>query len=152
MSSRNRHVHTVYDVMDAKGVFDANPANAQAHDPQTHQSRYAGPVEFPTMLYHPEGKHRVVMPERVEQTSWGPERRPAVTEMITRVVQTQPELDALLAKGWHQHPADAMAAAGLEAPPKSSANRIAQLEAEIKKLTAEKTKAGKLARVEDEDE
>jgi hypothetical protein len=66
---------------------------------------------------------------------------PARTELISVVVQNEDEEKKLSAEGWHLHPADAVEASGKPRPPSTPANRIAELEAQIRKLEAEKTKA-----------
>lgn len=127
---------TVYDVMERKGVFRDNPANAES--PLYGE---VGPVEYPKMMYHPEGAERVVEPAHQEQTNLGIITIPARTEMISRVVKDQKEEEVLASEGWHAHPADAVEASGKPRPATSAANLIADLEAKIRKLEAEKARA-----------
>ena len=157
---------TIYDAMDAKGVFDANSANANARDPQTGQSLYAGPQPYPKMLYHPQGAQRIVAKAETIATPWGPQLANEHKELVSRVVNNATEEAALVKLGWHLHPSDAIGAgltdeqkaAGLVAPPKSSAARIGTLEAErdslLKELAELKAAQGKgqLTPVADPDE
>lgn len=125
---------TIYDLMDAKGVFAANPANAGAMSADDGHSLYVGPVEYPKMLYHPDGEQEVLVPERTEPTPTGPVKVPAQLAMKYKVVKDETEEEELRAAGWHDHPADALAARGEVAPAKSSDQRIKSLEAEIERL------------------
>jgi len=145
------NIHTVYDRMNAKGMFAVNPANRDSRDKFTGESLYKGPVKFPKMLYHPEGKTKVVIPARVENGPYGPERRNEQSEIISVIVNSEAELADRLAKGWHEHPADAIAASGKEAPAKSSSQRISSMEAEIEKLRRELA-AAKASRVQSDDD
>lgn len=142
MSREN--VHTVYDRMAAKGIFRQNPANRDAIDPLTGQANYQ-PADFPKMLYHPKGKRRITNPAEMVNTPFGPQRNNEQTELINKIVKNEAELDAALKEGWHLHPSDAVAAgfspadieAGLQAPPKSAASRMTELEKEIARLHRE---------------
>lgn len=120
---RREHIHTVYDRLDAKGYFAQNPANTDSRDKLTGESLYKGPVAFPKMMYHPEAKRRVL-------TAASPGQR-EITEIINKVVNNEAEYKELREKGWHDHPADALTAAGQEAPAKGSVDRVAQLEREL---------------------
>jgi hypothetical protein len=157
---------TIYDAMDAKGVFDANSANAASRDPQTGQSLYAGPQPYPRMLYHPQGAQRIVAKAETIATPWGPKLANEHKELVSRTVANAVEEAKLLKEGWHLHPSDAIAAgmtdadraAGLVAPPKSSAARIGTLEAERDRLLKELAElkaakaSGQIAVPADEDE
>lgn len=128
---------TIYDIMEARGDFAANPANVGSMSDDG-SPLYKGPLEWPKMLYHPEGATREVEPERREPSPTGVITIPAKREMITAIAGSQEEEDALREAGWHLHPADAFVAAGLPAPPKGATqvlqekdHRIAQLEREL---------------------
>ena len=125
---------TIYDAMEAKGVFDLNPANAQSPD-------FAGPVEFPKMFYHPTGARRVSVAAEIIVTPMGPKAVGEQTELISKVAKDEVEAAMLIEAGWHDHPAKAIVAGGGDAPPVSPMNRIADLEAEIRRLTAERDQA-----------
>lgn len=135
--ARQNNRFTVYDMMEAKGVFEANSANpgSRADDGTP---LYNGPVEFPMMVYHPMGKTRVLVPGMVEVTPWGPQVNGELKEIIHKVVGSKAELTAALAEGWHRHPAHAISAGGGEAPQISADTRIADLEAKIAQLEAER--------------
>lgn len=161
------NIHTVFDRMTAKGLFRANPANADSVD-QFGQPAYQGPVPFPKMVYHPQGKTRVTHPAEMIQTPFGPQLNNEQKALINKIVNNQEELDAALAAGWHEHPSDAVAAgftkeeleAGAVPPPKGAANRISDLEAKMKAQEAElemlraAAKKGQIAqeKVSDEDD
>lgn len=132
MARRNRY--TVYDVMDDRGVFDANPANAQS-------PLYKGPVPFPRMLYHPKGEMRVTQKAEVLRGPYGPEKVGEQREIVHKTVHNQEELDEALLEGWHMHPAQAMAAAGLDAPAMFPEGHVKSLEDQIKALNAQLAQA-----------
>lgn len=121
---------TVYDVLDARGVFDENPANAQS-------SQYQGPVEYPKMFYHPKGQQRVVQKAEVLQTPYGPVKVGEQWELIGRLVRDADEEARARAAGWHDHPAKAIEAGGRDAPPMTAHGRIADLERQLASLQAQ---------------
>lgn len=129
---RNK-IFTVYDMMEDKGVFSSNPANADSRDKEG-QSLYNGPVQYPKMLYHPLGEQKIIEPERQEMGPFGPVRIPAKYEMISVVAKSEAEEAKLVSEGWHTHPARALKAAGKDAPATSSADHINHLESELKRL------------------
>lgn len=152
--SARRNRMTIYDLMEAAGKFASNPANA-ASISEDGTSLYVGPLEYPKMLYHPKGELRIVVPERIEPTPIGPVHIPAQTEMIHRIVQNAAEEDEARSEGWHDHPADAIAAsdaalAGLiKVPPKGAGAVLQAKDKEIERLKAELAatrSAGKNAR------
>lgn len=53
-------VYSIYHLMEEKGVFEKNPANAGAVS-NDGLSIYAGPVPYPKMLYHPKGEMEKVV-------------------------------------------------------------------------------------------
>lgn len=133
----NRNMFTVYDMMDAKGVFDRNPANVGART-EDGQSIYKGPQTYPRMLYHPEGKTRVLNPGTTELVAGQYMVLGRLEEIVHVIVNDMKEEAKYRGEGWHIHPAHAIAAGGGEAPMTSSADRIADLEAQIAALTAAK--------------
>lgn len=134
MRTSRAKMHTAFHVMEAQGFFDSNPANAGAMNPEDGSPLYNGPIEYPKMLYHPTGAERQVEPQRIEPSPTGNIIIPARKEMITKIVNNPVEEDKYRAEGWHDHPADAIAAGGGVAPLKSSDQRIKQLEAELARL------------------
>lgn len=121
---------TIFDVMEAKGVFEDNPANSISPD-------YGGPKQYPKMFYHPTGLERVTQRAEVITTPMGPEKVGELRELVSRVANDAEEETALRAAGWHDHPSKAMKAGGREPPPVVDNNREEDLEAEIKRLQAE---------------
>lgn len=115
---------TVFDVMEAKGLFDENPANSSS-------PRYQGPVEFPKMYYHPQGKMRVVQKAEMLNTPLGPQKVGELFELIARIAKDQTEADRLERAGWHDHPAKSIQASGQQAPPMTAHGRIADLERQV---------------------
>src|SRR5271167_1873134 len=102
-----RHRFTIYDAMEAKGIFERNPANAGARS-EDGQMLYAGPVQFPRMLYHPNGETKITdLGEEVE-TARGWVVRNQKTEIVTQTVNSAEEEAEWLAKGWHKHPSPAI--------------------------------------------
>lgn len=132
---------TVYDAMDAKGVFAANSANASAGPNYARQ-------EFPMMLYHPQGAERVTDPGEIIATLMGPKVVGEKRELISIVVDSPERLAEALADGWHKHPAKANAAAGRASAPMSSEDRIKELEAQIAAQSAELAEAKSLAGID----
>lgn len=122
---------TIFDMMENKGVFEQNTAN-------TTSPGYVK-ADYPKMLYHPEGKTRITFAGTSEINPYTGAARMVgqQIEIINRTVNNLAEEKEWLAKGWLTHPARAMAAAGLEAPATSSAERIAELEAQLKAGAAE---------------
>lgn len=118
---------TVYDVMDSRGVFDENSANSTS-------PRYAGPIEFPKMFYHPTGKQRVIQKAEVLSTAFGPVRVGEQFELISRIVHDADEEQRARKAGWHDHPAKAIEASGEKAPPMTAYGQIAELQRQIVSL------------------
>lgn len=144
---------TIYDAMEQNGIFSSNPANPGSRD-NDGNSLYTGPVEFPKMLYHPEGEQRIIVPAEIVVTPLGPRELNEQKEMLHLIVNNQAEADAALAEGWHDHPAKALrvritnyiASANLTEKEEKAliakipaismgANREAELMAEIARLT-----------------
>jgi hypothetical protein len=146
MSSEHRF--TVYDVMDRKGVFRKNTANAASG------AEYRKQI-YPRMFYHPEADEWILTPGELIATLEGPRRVGQLKEIIWKIAKDPGEEAELRALGWHDHPAKAIAA-GIalgkrqgEAPPMSSAEHIASLEEQIANLQAEKAEADKMKEISD---
>ena len=136
---------TVFDMMEEKGIFEANPANPYARNIDN-QSIYAGPVAYPKMLYHPKGEERIIVQATLEMTPLGPAWRGEQRELIWTIADDAKMEKELLDAGWHLHPSDAVRVAkGLEpeakpTPPATLADLQAQNEAllaELARLKAE---------------
>ncbi len=125
---------TVYDVMEASGVFDQNKAN-------TSSPEFDGPVTYPKMFYHPKGERRVIVPPEIVMTPIGPKAVGEQSEIIWEIANSKAEGDELRAQGWHDHPAKAIAAGGGKAPAMSSDQRIQDLEEQLRALQAERNDA-----------
>lgn len=146
---------TAYDVMEARGVFARNPANPDSRS-EDGESLYTGPVRFPQMFYHPEGLERILVPGELVTTRDGqafldpktgaPRYVGEQKEIIWRLAQDETEAEDLIAAGWHEHPAQALKAAGRPAPPMGAQSRMTGLEAEVARLKARLKAVG-----EDED-
>lgn len=150
MRASNRNRFTVFDMMEAKGTFSSNPANADSVDPVEGTSLYAGPVPFPKMFYHPDGDVRVLVPGEVMLDRDGQPRLDRngqeivlgrQTEIIWQLAQNAAEAKKLADAGWHDHPAKAIAAAGGAPPPISSEARIGDLEQRLAEMQAELDRA-----------
>lgn len=147
MAGPNRHNRfTVYDMMEAKGAFASNPANSDAQGPNG-EVLYKGPVEFPKMLYHPDGDEKITVPAEVISTPFGPQKVGEQREIISQIVADAESEAKLVAAGWHLHPAQAIQAAidagtrtGV-APPISSDARIKFLEDQLAASQRELDKA-----------
>ena len=146
---RNNSVYSIYHNMDDRGVFDSNPANAQAVNNDGF-SIYKGPVEYPKMLYHPQGKLKVVFQgllvtdPKSGEAMLDKEGNPRYTgtQVVVEhvVVASEAEAAPYIAEGWHeteaaarrQSPDKKIAAA---APPKTKTElmeeRIKELERQL---------------------
>lgn len=129
--ARQKTVFTIYDVMEANGEFEKNTANVVARDPVTGISTYAGPVEYPKMLYHPTGEERVVVPAEIIVTPLGPQRVGEQRILVTKTVRNAEEEKELLEAGWHDRPNKAVAMAKGEPMPLSKDDEIRQLKLEL---------------------
>ena len=126
MAKRGMKVFTVYDMMDARGVFDENPANTSAPD---HVKQ-----DFPKMFYHPKGEMRITVPAEIVVTPLGAKEVGQQKETIWKIAQTPEEGKKLEAAGWHASLGAAMEAAGKEAPLVSAAEVVSKLEEENESL------------------
>ena len=144
--ARRAQRFTIYDVMERDGAFDSNPANNFATDADG-TSIYKGPIEFPKMLYHPFGEEMVVVPAEIIMTPIGPKAVGEQRELKYKVVHNEVEEEKLLAEGWHTSPGKAIAVRTGVAPPQGKDDKIADLEATIRKLQLERnsTAEGMLA-------
>lgn len=124
---------TVFDVLEAKGVFRKNPANRDSQT-DTGEPLYAGPQQYPKMVYHPNGEERIVIGARVEMTPYGPKEMGEQRELIYRIVNNPEEEGDAIASGWHLHPAQSIAASGKPAPSTGAEQTIEQLKAQILQL------------------
>lgn len=131
---------SVYDLMDAKGVFKSNPANAGATT-QHGVPIYRGPVKYPRMMYHPTGEEQVVVPEKRDTNAFGHVTiTPAVKEVKYILIYSAEEERQVVEAGWHFHPAAAIEAANdpkRPVPPRSSVARVVDLEDELARKTQE---------------
>lgn len=134
MANRRVQRHTIYDAMEANGVFDLNPANTFARD-QEGQSLYEGPVQYPMMFYHPEGETRVTVPGEIVLSPGGKEKLVGEQrEIIWQVARDKGEGDKLKEAGWHDHPAKAIKASGGVVPPTGMNEQISDYERQIAEL------------------
>ena len=99
--------HTIYDVMEARGDFRHNPANAGSVAPDGSQL-YEGPVPFPRMVYAAE--EEVIVPGTWEETPRGPKFLGEQRALVNKIVRSKEEYEAALASGWYDHPAKALGA------------------------------------------
>lgn len=135
--SRRPQRFTIYDVLEQNGYFEANPANADSRDSEN-TPLYTGPVEFPKMLYHPEGTMEVTVPGETIMTPIGPKLVGQQKQLIHRIVRSAAEEAALLDEGWHQHPKNSLRASAGLAPEVTPLDQIAALQAQIQELQFEK--------------
>lgn len=136
---------TAYDVMEARGVFARNPANPDSRSDDG-ESLYVGPVRFPQMFYHPEGAERILVPGELVTTRDGqpfidpktgePKYVGEQREIIWRLAADEAEAEELALEGWHEHPAQALKAAGKPAPAMGAQSKMNGLEAEVARLRA----------------
>jgi len=125
---------TIYDMMEEKGAFEINPANQDSRDPETNASLYKGPVQYPKMLYSPDGDKRIVVPAEIIVTPMGPKAVNEQRELVHVIVADEAEEKKYLALGWHNHPAKSLAAGGKAAPAMSSDSVISDQQAKIAEL------------------
>lgn len=155
-----RNQFTIYDAMEARGVFLSNPANVGARDDQNNII-YKGPLPYPKMLYHPEGKEKQVSPEvKIPVPGFGIQIMPATFEMISMIVAGPEEHQKMADQGWHDSPAKALKWKTLHedgATPEEISEHLARMEPngtvdEVKQglITAAKAKDQKLADQEKE--
>jgi len=143
--ARRSNIHTVFHAMEEKGVFERNPANAEARDQVTGESIYKGPVPYPKMLYHPKGAERVLVPAEIVLTPMGPQRVGEQRQLMYRLVNSELEEHEALADGWHVKARDSILARmkieGRDtsvAPPLAPQQQIDDLNRQIAALQAEK--------------
>lgn len=127
MARVNANRLSIYDVMDAKGVFEQNPANATA--PGHVKLRY------PKMYYHPEGAQRQTSPGEIVVTPMGAQELNKQFELVSKVANNEAEARDLEDDGWHDHPAKALQArGGVEVPEMSAQGKLDDQASEIETL------------------
>lgn len=127
---------TVYDALDANGYFSGNPANADSTAADG-RSLYAGPVEFPKMLYHPTGDRKITVEAEIIVTPLGPKAVGQQMELVSVIVADAAEEARYIADGWHTTPRASLAAAGLAEPEVSAESRLADANATIARMQLE---------------
>ena len=135
MAMRKPNRFTIYDMMEAKGMFDNNPANAGAIDSDgapIHQI-----FEYPKMLYHPNGETRIIVPGEWISTPGGAKFVGEQKEIIWQIVNSTEEETLLVSQGWHTSPGGAVVAGGGVAPPKSLNEQLEDLKRELAAVKAE---------------
>ena len=135
--------YSIYDVMEDKGVFEANPANIYAINHEK-QSLYKGPVEYPKMMYHPRGEERVLNPGTTELINGQYVLMGRLMEIIWEQVNDAKEEKKLRAEGWHDHPSLAAVAGGKASPVVASPERVSEIDRQIALLNAEKSRMSQL--------
>lgn len=137
---RPKNRFSIYDRMEAEGVFSGNPANPDSIDSEG-RSLYKGPAEYPKMLYHPKGGVRVVNAGEEIDTPRGPKLLNYQEEMVSITVANADEEKLARAEGWHDHPAKAIAVRAVETgesvPEMGAQSIMASQEAEIRRLQQE---------------
>lgn len=100
--ARSARRFTIYDVMEEKGLFESNPANVNSRD--GNGMAIYKKADYPRMLYHPEGEHKITRPAEPIATPFGPKMVGEQTELINVIVQNEAEEAEFLKKGWHRLP------------------------------------------------
>lgn len=124
---------TIYDMMEQKGVFEANPANPDSRDVEG-KSLYTGPVKYPMMFYHPEGATKITVQAEIIVTPMGPKSVGEQREIIWQLAENPEQEAKLRADGWHDSPVKAAAVAKGEPVPESKDETIGRLQVEMAKL------------------
>lgn len=137
MPPRNRF--TIYDVMEQNGVFERNPANASSRSSEG-MSLFQGPVQYPKMLYHPQGAEQILVPAEIIMTPMGPKAVGEQRQLVHKVANNAQEEADLRAEGWHSHPSGSLRAAGKDAPATGAEEQIASLERQLKELQEERAR------------
>jgi hypothetical protein len=127
---------SIYDAMEDKGVFEANPANSYARDLEG-ASAYSGPVKYPMMLYHPSGERRVIVAGQIELINGQYVKVGEQTEVVFEIVHDAATERRLVAEGWHRHPSHAIKASGEVAPVIASPERAEALRKAMAEMQAE---------------
>lgn len=105
--ARRQTRFTIYDAMEARGLFESNPANVDARDPTTGESIYVR-QRYPKMFYHPEGEEKITVPAEQIVTPLGAKEVNEQRELIWRLARNEQEETALREAGWHDHPGKAV--------------------------------------------
>lgn len=139
---------TPYHRMDEAGWFSGNPANVGSQD-EAGNNAYKGPIPYPKMLYHPEGLFRETNPgQKVRDVDGSVMVIGRQEELVNRIVATAKDHRVALAEGWHETPAQALAAGVAlgkyqrDVPISTSVERIHSLETQIEMLKEELARAG----------
>jgi hypothetical protein len=103
-----KRVFTIYDKMEDDGYFEANAANVGSRDAQGRRL-YKGPVEYPRMVYHPEGLHKITTAGRPEATPFGPIMVGEQREVVNMLVDDEPSYKMAKDEGWFDTPAESIA-------------------------------------------
>ncbi len=132
--ARRQRMYTIYDVMEEKGVFEANPANVNARDSEGLNAYVK--ANYPKMLYHPKGEEVETHPGEWVETPRGPKLLGQQFALINQIVNGPGEEKKLRDAGWHEHPAKAIKArvelTGLGVvPPMSPEIRASEMEDEL---------------------
>jgi len=134
MPRARANMFTIFNVMEKKGYFSSNPANPGSQS-EDGLGLYTGPVEYPKMLYHPEGLERVIVPGELILTPGGREKLVGEQrELVWRVVNDKKEEEEFRSLGWHLNARDSILAGGREAPPPSVAQVVEDKDARIREL------------------
>jgi len=137
MARRNRF--TIYDLMEENGIFERNPANSTARSSDG-TVLFQGPVQYPKMLYHPQGAEQIIVQPEIIMTPIGPKAIGEQRQLIHKIANNAQEEADLRAEGWHTHPAGSLRAAGRDAPSTGAEQQIAELERQLKELQLERTR------------
>ena len=144
--------HTIYDAMEAAGIFDANPANLFSVRPDGSQL-YEGPVPFPCVVYAP--VEDIIVNGSWEDTPRGPKFLNEQKAIRHKVVNSKQAFEEAISSGWFDHPAKALKAIieknraeGIEdtrtVPVISVQETISSYEKQIEELEAKLAKAEEL--------
>lgn len=109
MAYGRRNQFTIYDKMEQDGYFAKNPANLDSRGPQGEMIYKK--IEFPKMVYHPEGEFKITVPAEVVATPLGPKYVGEQRALVSKVVNSPEELAEARSAGWHLTPADSAARA-----------------------------------------
>lgn len=134
---RRQRMYTIYDVMEEKGVFEANPANVNSRDAEGLNAYKK--ANYPKMLYHPLGEEIETSPGEWAETPRGPVLLGQQFALINQTVNGPGEEKKLRDLGWHEHPAKAIKArvdAGGKGvvPPMSPELKVGELEDELEAM------------------
>lgn len=140
------NIFTIYHVMDKRGDFDSNPANAQAVNVDG-VSIYKGPVEYPKMVFHPKGEREIMSMGTVvveegkivrDPATGQPQRTGDIWGTKNKIAADETQYQEFKALGWHDTEAEALRmnpSSPVKAPPKTlieqQAEELATLRAKL---------------------